>query len=361
MLLQGLFVPLTCPFYRDGALYLRKVEHNVARYSLGPAAGMVALVPGGEASALTDAEAASFLQAVGETARKEKVLLAGVERSSVYAACELARVAEAAGFDAVVLAPPPDWARLVHGQDARELVVFYQSVADRSPLPVVLWSDRRPPSLALPAEVVSSLASHPRIVGLLDADLDEERVATLRSATAEIRREVTVTTIFEAVTRRMLQAPEPVLTPAPGIIAVEALAGGTAVATATNVVVNAAPPLKTRTREVGFQLLSAGAAHGLVPLLSAGVAGGMPPLAASAPQGCFEAYAAWKDGDLALAAERAARLAEAEAVLQRLGPAGVKAGCDLNGYFGGQPRLPRLTLTAEQRNEVEAALSQVRN
>jgi 4-hydroxy-2-oxoglutarate aldolase len=39
----------------------------------------------------------------------------------------------------------------------------------------------------------------------------------------------------------------------------------------------------------------------------------------------------------------------------------VKYGCDLNGYYGGAPRLPRLPLTAEAKAQVERALAGLRN
>ena len=48
MLLDGIYVALTTPFYRDGRLYVRKVEHNVDRFSKTPAAGLIALGPNGE-------------------------------------------------------------------------------------------------------------------------------------------------------------------------------------------------------------------------------------------------------------------------------------------------------------------------
>lgn len=361
MLLQGLFVPLTCPFYRDGASYLRKLEHNVARYSLSPAAGLLALPPGGEAGALSDAEAYETLRSTAEAAGKTKVLLAGVERASTHAALALIESADAAGFDAVVLAPPSDWARLVHGNDARELLVFFETVADRSPLPVVLWNDSRPPALQLPVAAIAGLARHPNILGLMDASLSLDRLAELKSATAFVQREVTVTPIFEAATRRMLK-PEPVAGVGGGaaLVTLEALSSGAAVATLPAAAV-AAPVLKTRSRSVGFQILSAGPAHGMVPLLSAGVSGAVPPLAACAPQACFEAYAAWKDEDLALAEERAARLGRADELVARWGPAAVKVGCDLNGYFGGLPRLPRLPLRAEDAAAVEQSLALTSN
>ncbi len=361
MLLQGLFVPLTCPFYRDGASYLRKLEHNVGRYSLGPVAGLVTLAPGGESGALTDAESESFLNSVAEFAGKAKVLIAGVQRASVHAALTTAETAARYDFDAVLLSPPADWAQLVRGNDARELLLYYTSVADRSPLPVVLLSDAKPPALQLPAEVIANLAHHPNIIGLMDADLTVARMAELLEATNDVRREVTVTTVFEAVTRRMLGSDDISRVESSGMISVASLSGGTALASASAVSPPPAPALKTRVKEVGFQILSAGFAHSVLPLLNAGVSGAMPWLSACAPQACFEAYAAWKDGDHALAEERAARLAEAELLLQRLGPAAVKAGCDFNGYFGGVPRLPRLPLTAEDRATVEQALREIRN
>lgn len=73
MLIDGIQVPLTTPFYRDGASYWRKLEHNAGRYSLTPAVGLVALPPGGEAGALSDAEVVETLKVVSETAARESV------------------------------------------------------------------------------------------------------------------------------------------------------------------------------------------------------------------------------------------------------------------------------------------------
>ena len=84
-------------------------------------------------------------------------------------------------------------------------------------------------------------------------------------------------------------------------------------------------------------------------------------LAAAAPQGCFEVLAAWKDGNPALAKDKQERLAAADAVCSRRGIAGVKYACDLNGYYGGMPRLPRVGPSAEQRAEIEEAFRSVRN
>jgi 4-hydroxy-2-oxoglutarate aldolase len=111
--------------------------------------------------------------------------------------------------------------------------------------------------------------------------------------------------------------------------------------------------VKTRTKVVGYQML-AGHTGGVLEGLRAGAVGAMPGFAAAAPQACYEVLAAWKDGDEGLAQEKQERLrAVTDKVEGERGVAGIKFGCDLNGYFGGGPRLPLLPLTGEQRAEIE--------
>jgi dihydrodipicolinate synthase/N-acetylneuraminate lyase len=100
----------------------------------------------------------------------------------------------------------------------------------------------------------------------------------------------------------------------------------------------------------------------MLEALQAGAVGVMPGFAAAAPQACYEVFAAWKDGDEGLALEKQDRLRHvAGRVEERLGVAGIKFGCDLNGYFGGRPRLPQIPLTGEERAEVESLMQGLRN
>jgi 4-hydroxy-2-oxoglutarate aldolase len=354
MLLEGMFIPVTTPFYADGECYWRKLEHNVDRYSRTPAAGMVVLGPRTEAAGLSDEERRESLRVASETAAKEKVLIAGVGAESVAGAVKIAEQAAAAKFDAVLLRAPAEWPRLVRGESFAPVELFFRAVADRSPLPVVLWSDAAAGGFEIPVEMVGALAGHPNVIGLMDAGLTLERLGAVRAVTADVKREVTVTTVFAAVTGRMLEVSrEGEAT----FVAADALSsGGASVAVAPP-----KPALKTRTKTVGFQLIDAGAASVSVDLLEAGVQGVAPELAGCAPQGCHEVWAAFKDGDPQLARLKAERLREADAAVLELGVAGVKYACDLNGYFGGAPRLPRVGLTAEEKARVEKAFREVRN
>jgi dihydrodipicolinate synthase/N-acetylneuraminate lyase len=351
MLLEGLFLPLTTPYLTDGRLNLNRLHENVSRYAKTPAAGLVALSRSGHPTLLSDEETREVLRCVADAAVAEKVLVAGIARDSVLEALRLIEFAAHSGYDAA-LVPLPSLLR--GGSASREAITYFQTLADSSALPLML--DSGPDNVQIPAQVVVELARHANIIGIVDAIADSGRVGDLREATAGIRREVTVTSVFAAVTGRMIAKHRPA---SDALLSAASLSGGgAAVAIAAPAV---ATTLKTRTKAVGFQILC-GRATGMLEALSAGASGAAPALAACAPQACYEVIAAWKDGDPALAAEKQDRLRiAAEVVEEGLGVAGIKYGCDLNGYFGGRPRLPILPLSSEERRQVESIMAGIRN
>jgi 4-hydroxy-2-oxoglutarate aldolase len=353
MLLEGLQLPLTTPFYPDGRLNLPKLEHNVARYSKTPVAGLVALSDFGEPTMLSEEETRQTLRSVAGAAGAEKVLMAGVSRDSVAGTLDLAETAAELGYDAVLLKAPSFLRAGAANEHARALLTYFRVVADGSPLPVVLYSAASVQGGLLPVEMVIELAGHPQIIGLVNGGGGRERIGALREERARVKREVFVTAVFAAVTGRMQVRDDG----AGGLIGADTLTGGGAALA----VAPAKMAAKTRTKVVGFQVL-AGDTAGMLEAFRAGAVGAMPAFAASAPQACYEVLAAWKDGDERLAQEKQVRLQSvAEKMEEELGVAGIKFGCDLNGYFGGRPRLPRLPLTGEERAKIEVLMQGMRH
>ena len=351
MLLEGIFAAATTPFYPDGSLYLRKLEHNVERYSRTPVAGLVVLGSTGEALLLDDAEAREVLRTAALAARPEKVLVAGIGQGSAIATIRMAEFAADAGYDAVLVRTPFYYAPQM---TPLAMLTFYRTVADNSPLPVVLYSIPKFTHYELPVELVAELTEHRNIIGLKDSSGSVERIAAVAAATkAAPRRSVAVTPVFAAVTDRMRKASAAAGTAAGNSLVT--IGGQSAAATAL------APALRTRTREVGFQILC-GAADKLHHSLEAGAAGGVLGLAACAPQACHEVYIAWKEGDAPLAAEKQTRIVQASNVVAgRLSISAIKYACDLNGYYGGRARLPLLPLTGDEQNEVARVMRDIRN
>jgi dihydrodipicolinate synthase/N-acetylneuraminate lyase len=231
---------------------------------------------------------------------------------------------------------------------------YFHSIADRSPLPVVLYNIPKCVPYQIPIELIAELAQHPNIVGIKDSSGSVDRIRDTVAATQDIpRRTVPVTQVFEAVTSRMLNAPGD---PSGSFVPASDLAVGAAIATAQPVA-----PLKTRSREVGFQVVS-GSAGTVLPSLELGATGGILAFAACAPEACQEIYIAWKDHDIELAKHKQQRVVAAnKRIVGDLGIPGVKYGCDFNGYYGGRPRSPLLPLTGEEKAEVEALLGEIRN
>jgi len=354
MLLEGIFAAVTTCFYPDGRPYWRKLEQNIDRYSRTAMSGMVLLGSTGEAVMLSDDESREVLRVAGGAAAPDKVLLAGVGRESVIETLRLAEYAAELKYDAVLVRTPHFYRKQLRN---REMLTYYQAVADRSPLPVLLYSVPSCTAYDLPVEVVAELAMHPNIIGMKDSSGNVARIGELVHATRGARtRTVPVTTVFAAVTSRMIAAQAQETGAATFVSAGQLVAGATAIA--------APPPrpaLKMRTRQVGFQLLC-GSAQTLYGSLEAGATGGVLALAGFAPQAACEVYMAWAEKDGLLAAEKQERIAKAGVtVAGTMGIPGVKYALDLNGYFGGRPRMPLLPLNGDEQRTVEELLRDIRN
>ncbi len=351
MLIEGVFAAVPTPFYSDERVYYRKLEANMAHYSRSLLAGMLLLGSTGEAVMLDDTESREVLRVASEATAPEKVLIAGVGKQSVKGTLELAEAAARFNYDAVLVRTPTYYA----GRMSPAAVLHYfRSIADRSPLPVLLYNIPVCVPYDIPVEIVAELAQHPNIIGIKDSSGSIERIrATIASTQTVPRRSATVTPIFEAVTARML-APK---TEANGLFVSSGdLKSGAAVATAAPMA-----PIKTRTKEVGFQVLTGSAAI-LLDSLASGAVGAILGLACFAPQACQEVYLAWRDHDLKLAGEKQQRIAApGRRIVGQLGISGLKYACDFNGYYGGRPRSPLLPLTAVEKTEVEGLLSGIRN
>ena len=355
MLLSGIFPPITTPFYPDGNVYYKKLEANVERYSRTPVAGLVVLGSTGEAILLSDDERRQVLKTARAATANHKVLIAGTGIESASETLRLTEYAAELGYDVAMVRTP----HYYKGQmKPANMLAFYRFVADRSPLPVIIYNFPQATGYDMPAELVIELADHPNIIGIKESSGDVEKARKIVDGTGQVKRSATVTETFDAVTARMLKAASEGPGPGGELVPVAALAGPAKPSSAGVSIVGA---LKTRQKEVGFQVL-VGAAHKLESSLQAGAVGAILAFAVAAPTACYEIYAAWKEGDFELARLKQERIAKAaERVVGGLSIPGGKYAMDLNGYFGGPVRLPLLPLTADLKTEVEQLLADIRN
>jgi 4-hydroxy-2-oxoglutarate aldolase len=352
MLLQGIFPPVTTPFYPQGNVYFKKLEANVERYSKTPATGIVVLGSTGEAILLSDMERRDVLQSAREASAASKVLIAGTGMESADETLQLTEYAAKVGYDVALVRTPHFYRKQMAPAN---LMAFYRFVADRSPLPVLIYNVPSFTAYDIPAEVVIELAGHPNIIGIKESGGDVEKVRRMVEGTRFVKRTATVTETFDAVTPRMLSAV------AKNGGELVSIAGSTGTLKPSSAAVAVIGGLKTRQKEVGFQVL-VGAAQTLEPSLAVGAVGGILGFADPAPTACYEIYAAWKEGDHELARLKQQRIVKAaQRIVGELGIPAIKYAMDFNGYYGGPTRLPLLPITANVKEEVERLLADIRN
>src|ERR1017187_6102894 len=365
MLLHGIFPPITTPFYPDSKIYFRKLEQNVEHYSRTPAVGIVVLGSTGEAILLSDEERRDVLKCARESAANEKILIAGTGIESAIETLRLTEYAAELGYDIAMVRTP----HYYKGQMANpaNMLAFYRFVCDRSPLPVIIYNFPQATGYDIPAELVVELAEHPNLIGIKESSGSIEKVQRMVEGTRHILRKATVTETFAAVTGRMLQAAAPPASPEGGaLVSIGAPASSAPSDKApapkpSSAGVKVVGSLKTRQKEVGFQVL-VGAAQKLAPSLDVGAVGAILAFADCAPTACYEIYAAWKEGDTDLAREKQERIAKAAiCIVGELSIPAVKYAMDFNGLYGGPPRLPLLPLTADKKADVEKLLENIRN
>jgi 4-hydroxy-2-oxoglutarate aldolase len=367
MLLSGIFPPITTPFYPDGEVYYKKIEANVERYSRTPVAGIVVQGSTGEAVLLSDQERRDVLKAALAAAAPNKVMIAGTGIESARETLRLTEYAAELGYDAAMVRTPHYYKKQMLPAN---LLAFYHTVADRSVLPVVIYNFPQATGYDVPAEVVIELAGHPNIVAIKESSGNLDKVRTMVERTRHVKRQVTVTETFEAVTLRMIKAAaaerdkqsrELVSVSSLTATAAEAPLRPSSISTPSSSAVTVVGKLKTRQKEVSFQVM-VGAAHQLEPSLGLGAVGAILAFACPAPMACYEIYAALKDGDNALAREKQERVRiAAQRVVGDLGVPGVKHAMDLNGYYGGPSRLPFLPLSGEQKAEIEKLMAGIKS
>jgi 4-hydroxy-2-oxoglutarate aldolase len=115
-------------------------------------------------------------------------------------------------------------------------------------------------------------------------------------------------------------------------------------------------------REVkhGFQVL-VGSAPTLWPSLLMGACGAILAYANAAPYSTIAIWEAYRTREEAAGLDWQNRIGRAAAlVTSKYGVSGLKYAMDLNGYYGGPPRLPLSVPTAEAKREIEEAFKDLK-
>ena len=163
--LHGIFPPITTPFI-DGKIAYDKLEANVERWSMTGIKGFVVLGSNGESVYLSEDEKREVVETVARSSPGEMQIIAGTGCESTKETLRLSRdCAERGAHAALVITP-----HFFGGKMSEEaLERHYRVVADQSPIPIILYNVPKFTHLNLTANIISSLAHHPNIIGIKDS------------------------------------------------------------------------------------------------------------------------------------------------------------------------------------------------
>lgn len=164
--LKGCFPPVPTPFNEKGEVDHDRLAENLEKWSDTPLAGIVVLGSNGEAVFLREEEKLAVWETAGRVLGGKKRFIAGTGCESTLETLRLTEKAARFGADAAMIVTPHYYkARM----DPRAQVRHYSFVADRSPIPLILYNVPAFTGIDLNAETIIELAAHPNIIGVKES------------------------------------------------------------------------------------------------------------------------------------------------------------------------------------------------
>jgi 4-hydroxy-tetrahydrodipicolinate synthase len=155
---------MVTPFTADGGLDVDGAQRLAATLVDAGNDGLVINGTTGESPTTTDEEKSTVLRAVVDAVGDRAHVLAGVGTFATAHTVELARQAEKAGAEGLLVVSP------YYSRPPQDgLLVHFRTVADATDLPVMLYDIPARTGVALESETLLRLGEHPRIVAVKDA------------------------------------------------------------------------------------------------------------------------------------------------------------------------------------------------
>lgn len=163
--LSGVFPPIPTPFDAQGDIAIEALVDNIQRWNEHDLSGYVVLGSNGEAGFLAEEEKLHVWEAARRVIPADKLMIAGAGCESTRQTIALSQKAADAGADAVLLVTPHYYDPKMTSEG---LFQHYQTVADRVPVPVLIYTVPKFTHVDIDTATVARLSQHPNIVGIKD-------------------------------------------------------------------------------------------------------------------------------------------------------------------------------------------------
>lgn len=160
----GLIPPMVTPLAAPDKLDVKSTERMVKHLLDGGVDGIFLLGTTGEGPHLPYAVRKALVKKVCATVRRRVPVLVGITETDLEDALAFATECKAFGASGVVAAPPY-YFKLTQ----RECVAWFRELADRLPLPLVIYDMPAHTDTVIEPATIAELARHPNIVAMKDS------------------------------------------------------------------------------------------------------------------------------------------------------------------------------------------------
>jgi 4-hydroxy-2-oxoglutarate aldolase len=164
--MAGVFAPISTPFAGNEDVDFGALAFNVERYAASGLLGYLALGSNGENRSLTEEEKLAVLGLIVARKRTDQVVMAGAAYDAQRDTARFLRQAADLGADFGLVLSPGYFRK----QMTEEVLFrYFATLADTSPLPLLLYNAPGFCGVTLTPALVGRLAAHPNIVGMKDS------------------------------------------------------------------------------------------------------------------------------------------------------------------------------------------------
>ena len=164
--LKGVYTPIATPFEgEDKRIAWDKLEKNLGFWLGSKLTGIVVMGSNGEFVALRESEKEEMIRFCCKQAAGKKKVIIGTGGNCIDETHSLNKMAADCGADAVLVVTP-----FYYKGGMRDDILerYFTEVADKSPLPVVLYNMPGNTGVNTSAALLAKLSKHPNIVGVKD-------------------------------------------------------------------------------------------------------------------------------------------------------------------------------------------------
>ncbi|MCG2587805.1 dihydrodipicolinate synthase family protein [Rhodohalobacter sulfatireducens] len=166
-MLKGIVPPVITPLGDKKNLDIEGLERLIEHILSGGVHGLFILGTTGEGPSLSYKIRNEVIEQVCSQVDSKVPVLVGITDTSFTESVRLSKKAAEVGADAVVAAPP-----YYFSMNQAELIGYYESLADESPLPLFLYNMPSHTKIHFEPETVKNLAEHSNIIGFKDSSGD---------------------------------------------------------------------------------------------------------------------------------------------------------------------------------------------